>query len=407
MTQDNKVFCILPWIHTQIRQNGDVYPCCRVKHRFSYGSTLNNTMDQIWNSEEIKKVRVDMLAGTPQSFCDDCYTIEKLGSQSYRQMVNADFKDEFYRLEQTDQTGHLSNESIIYLDIRFSNVCNFKCRSCNPDSSNSWHDDYKKVHPDYQNDKRTHKLALDSKTVISDIEKYLPKIKKIYFAGGEPLLDENHYLLLEKLIELKRTDVELNYNTNLSHLNFKKWNAIALWKQFSFVKISASIDSIGPSLELIRKGAVWDDIKNNLHVIKSFLPTARLQIYPTLSVMNCYKITELIDYFLKKDFFKIPQQFEVNMLNDPDYINVSVLNRTEIDKLENHYKMYLQSITSICDPLVLSHFSEELERIIKFARHQDYTHLRNKFRVYTFILDGVRKEKTIDVLPELFNLLYE
>lgn len=407
VAKDNKVFCILPWIHAQIRQNGDVYPCCRVKHRVSYGSTLNQSMDEIWNSDEVKKIRRDMIAGKKQSFCEDCYTIEELGSESYRQTVNRDFKDEFYRLEQTDETGHLDNDSIIFLDIRFSNVCNFKCRSCNPDSSNSWHDDYKKLHPTYSNEKRTHKLVLDSKTAIADIEKYLPKIQRIYFAGGEPLLDENHYLLLEKLIALGRTDVNLNYNTNISHLTFKKWNALALWKEFQYVKVSASIDSVGPSLELIRKGAIWEDIRTNLMLIRKLLPAVRVQIYPTVSVMNCYKITELIEYFLKNDFFRIPGNFEVNMLNDPDYINIGILTPSEINHLEQHYKTYLETIKATTEAAVFKHLQDELERIIKFARHQDYSHLRSKFKTYTFILDNARKEKTVEILPELFSVLYE
>ena len=348
-----------------------------------------------------------MLEGKPQSFCNDCHTLEELGAQSYRQIVNADYKSELNRLEQTDPSGFLTNNDIIYLDIRFSNICNLKCRSCNPDSSNSWYEDYKHVHPDSPAGKKTYQVTVDSKTIFSDIEKRLPSIQKIYFAGGEPLLDENHYLLLEKLIELGRTDVLLSYNTNLSRLSFSKWNVLQLWQKFQFVRIGASLDSIGPSLELIRKGSNWREIQANISQIQELTPHVVLQIYPTVSVMNCFKMTELIDYFLKQDFFKTTQQFEINLLNDPDYLNICILNTDEIDQLEKKYDGYISSVRTRAEPGIINHLEAELKRVIKFARHQSLNHLRKAFKKYTFTLDQLRSERTVEVVPELLSVLYE
>ncbi len=406
MEKENKAFCILPWIHAQVRQNGDVYPCCRVKHRYSYGSTLEKPLAEIWNSDEIKKVRKEMLSGISQSFCSDCHTTEDLGSESYRQMVNKDYKNEASRIAQTAPDGHLDNNDIIYLDIRFSNVCNFKCRSCSPESSNSWFDEYQKIYKGTDVQKRTFKLS-ESKTALSDIEKLLPKIHKIYFAGGEPLLDENHYKLLEKLIELNRTDVHIFYNTNLSHLTFKNWKVLHLWKKFKFIKISASIDATGPALELVRKGAVWDDIVSNLVKIRTFNPEVMIQIYPTVSLMNCYLLPELIGYFIDHSYIKVVRNFELNLLNDPEYLNVSVLNSVEIESLAEKYRLFSESIKSKVSEEILSHIKSELSRVITFAKHQDLTQMRTAFKKFTFTLDKLRNEKTAQVIPELFNLLYE
>lgn len=406
MEQDNKAFCILPWIHAQVRQNGDVYPCCRVKHKYSYGSTLENPLSEIWNSPEVKKVRQEMLAGISQSFCSDCHTTESLGSESYRQMVNKDYKDEFERTKQTAADGHLSNSDIIYLDIRFSNVCNFKCRSCSPESSNSWFDEYQKLYQGTEVQKRTFKLS-DGKTALADIEKLLPKIHKIYFAGGEPLLDENHYKLLEKLIDLNRTDVHIFYNTNVSHLTFKKWNVLQLWKKFKYIKVSASIDATGPALELVRKGAVWDDIVGNLLKIRTFNPEVMIQIYPTVSVMNCFLLPELIQYFIEHSYINVVRNFELNMLNDPEYLNVSVLNKSEIENLAEKYRQFVSTIKDKVSAEILKHIEGELSRVISFAKHQDLTQMRTAFKKFTFTLDKLRNEKTAQVIPELFNLLYE
>lgn len=406
METDNKAFCILPWIHAQVRQNGEVYPCCRVKHSYSYGSTLEQPLNEIWNSKKIKKVRKEMMAGIPQSFCSDCHTAEKLGSESYRQRVNSNYKNEFLRVRQTNADGQLDNNNIIFLDIRFSNICNFKCRSCGPESSNSWYDDFQKIYKNSGAQKRTVRLT-ESKTVLADIEKLLPKIQKIYFAGGEPLIDENHYKLLEKLIALNRTDVVIYYNTNLSRLSYKNWSVLQLWKSFKDIKICASIDAVGGALELIRKGANWEDTKNNLAVVRVFNPEVMIQIYPTVSLMNCFLLPELINFFIDNSYIKLARNFELNILNDPEYLNVSVLTSNEINNLSDKYKMFVESINSKVTTDVLKHIESELMRVISYARNQDLTFHRTAFKKFTFTLDKLRGEKTVQLIPELFSILYQ
>ncbi|MEK6627162.1 MAG: twitch domain-containing radical SAM protein [Bdellovibrionota bacterium] len=404
--QENKALCILPWIHAQLRQNGEVFPCCRAQDWYSYGSTLTKTLDEVWNSEEIKKVRKEMLAGTAQSFCGDCYTTEKLGSQSYRQDMNKNYKDEFLRLEQTDPDGHLHNKDIIFFDIRFSNICNFKCRSCSPESSNSWYEDFKSIHQDWNEKKRVFKLSEGAFT-LADIERRLPQIQRIYFAGGEPLLDENHYKVLEKLIEIGRADIQISYNTNLSLLNYKNWSALKLWQKLKHVEIGASIDAIGPALGLIRKGANWEDIKNNLALIRLFNPKVSVRIYPTVSIMNCFLLPQLIGEFIESSYIKSSEHLKLNILNDPDYLNVSILTLDEIERMETEYNIFIKSIEDKVNAGLLKYIETELMGVVAYARHQNLTHLRPAFRKYTFMLDKLRNEKTVQVIPELFSVLYQ
>ena len=408
MNKPNKAFCILPWVHVQVRQNAELYPCCRISHGFSYGSIKEKTLDQVWNSEAAKKVRREMLAGIPQSFCTDCVKLEDFGSQSYRDVVNHEFKNEFSRITETDETGFLKNNTIPYLDLRFSNVCNLKCRTCNSENSTTWIDDEKKLNPAFSSTlASSHILKLKNinPEIINQLYEKLPAVSSIYFAGGEPLLDENHYLLLEKLIELGRTDVILSYNTNLSVLQFKKWNAIKLWQQFEHVQVSASIDAIGPALELIRKGADWNMIQKNLKLIKLFIPNSLIVIYPTISVLNCFNITTLIDYFLKHNYIQITRQIKFNILNEPEHLNVSLLDENKINRLEEHYRAFLQTIKADCSAEVFEYLTSELEVIVKFARSKNLQSFRPKFATETLNLDTIRNENTSVILPELAFIL--
>ena len=404
----NKAFCIMPWIHVQVRQNAELYPCCRISHGFSYGNIKDKTIDEVWNSETIKKVRREMLAGKPQSFCSDCVKLEDFGSVSYRNVINHEFKNEFTRIGETDEGGFLKNNTIPYLDLRFSNVCNLKCRTCNSESSSSWAEDEKKLNPE-----RTqapgfsyiYKLKNINPEIITQIYEKLSSVTSIYFAGGEPLLDENHYLLLEKLIELKRTDVIISYNTNLSVLKFKKWNALALWKQFEHVQVSASIDAIGPALELIRKGADWGEIQKNLKLIRLFLPNSLIVIYPTISILNCFKITELIDYFLKNNYIRIARQIKFNILNEPEHLNICLLTANEIKRLESHFNEFILGIRSSYSPAICDYLADELALIIKFARSNDLQNFRPIFAEETRKIDVIRNENSAQTLTELTAIL--
>ena len=143
-----------------------------------------------------------------------------------------------------------------YFDIRFSNICNFKCRGCSPILSSAWFEDHEKLFR-YKSTKP--KLIECSTGNASDklwqqLTELIPSIDEAYFAGGEPLIMEQHYKVLQTLLEYDRSDVVLAYNTNLSLTKYKNYDLISLWRQFKHVHVSISIDDIGARGEYFRKG---------------------------------------------------------------------------------------------------------------------------------------------------------
>lgn len=136
--KDKKNFCILPWIHSRIGQDGNVYPCCQMSYFYPYGNLADGSFSKAWNSDAAKEMRLAMLADRPFSVCESCRKVEASGLNSTRQKMNLQFEKDFYLTELTQNDGSLPYENLRFLDIRFSNSCNFKCRTCNSENSTAW-----------------------------------------------------------------------------------------------------------------------------------------------------------------------------------------------------------------------------------------------------------------------------
>ncbi|HHG83552.1 MAG TPA: hypothetical protein ENJ82_02285, partial [Bacteroidetes bacterium] len=124
--------CMMPWVHLHVTQTGHVTPCCQAPWQAerAFGSVNESAVAEIWNGNAIKKFRKNMLAGKPDPRCQACYDKEKDGFRSLRHVTNQDYGHHVDLLQATAPSGHLPEAKPIYLDIRFSNICNFKCRIC-------------------------------------------------------------------------------------------------------------------------------------------------------------------------------------------------------------------------------------------------------------------------------------
>ena len=148
LLDNSKVFCMAPWIQLHAQTNGKVAPCCMssIKNGNEIGDlNINPSLLDSWNSENMKKLRLDMLSGNKNSICDNCYDYEKLGRSTERHYYNRDFQNYFSRVKDTNSDGAVNNNTVPIIDIRFSNKCNYKCRICNSDYSTLWYDEELKL----------------------------------------------------------------------------------------------------------------------------------------------------------------------------------------------------------------------------------------------------------------------
>lgn len=225
---DKSTFCILPWIHTYMFANGEVSACCDQQTKLgSYTGDLQSTM----NLSQYKDLRKDLYNGVKNSRCSSCWNREQKQFPSmrteindyYKKIVNTEFVNE---LTDLDDFSLNDNFRLKYLDVRSSNLCNYKCRFCGLSLSSGWYQYLKqdkknsiiKKLKKYDNfDKKTGIITFDIS--LLKLEKHIPHIKLVTLAGGEPVMMPGTYMLLEEFIKQNRKDTEWNIVSNTSRLS--------------------------------------------------------------------------------------------------------------------------------------------------------------------------------------------
>jgi sulfatase maturation enzyme AslB (radical SAM superfamily) len=341
-------------------------------------------------------MRKNMLEDKPCSECKRCYDDESHGLFSMRNSSNKHFGH--YIKDVNDENPDFK---IRYWDVRFSNICNFKCRYCGPNFSSNWWEDKAAL---YGADKIGHDKFLHAGKNKDDIWEqmvpHLPYIEQIYFAGGEPLIMEEHYRLLKWLVENNRTDVRLIYNTNFSELKFKKQNVLDWWKKFDSVSVGASLDAMGPRAEYMRKGTIWFEIEDNRRMMLEICPNVDFYVSATVNVFNALHITDFHRDWADRGFIKA-QDFNINILNSPNYYRADMLPQQfkdiAVSKIED-------TIAWLADKDHLTRATSGYKGLISFLNGKDNNKFLQHFFQITDQLDSLRKEKFEDVFPEYGDL---
>jgi len=396
-----------PWIHLHAFPTGEAYPCCNTEMKSTIGNTKTQTIEEIWQSPEMQEVRTKMLAGEKIDGCRRCYEQEDSGFFSLRLSANKHFG---HHIALTDNSN--PDMKLIYWDIRFSNLCNLRCRSCGHFFSSNWYDDQAKIIADEKSkgwdkvwksdNSRINFAGKTENDIWEQLEPQIDNLEQVYFAGGEPLIMEEHYRLLNELIKRGRTDVRLVYNTNFSQLTYKKTNVLELWREFDSVSVGASLDAMGMHGEYIRKGTNWAQVEQNREQMLRVCPTVDFYISPTLSILNALHLPDFHRDWVEKGLLK-PQDLNVNILQDPPFYRIDVLPfQYKVDVQEK----YLEHIEWLKPKDNLRRATVGFESAIKFMMGDDKTNLLQQFKAKTAQLDKIRGENVLDAIPEL-GLLYE
>jgi organic radical activating enzyme len=366
------------------------------------GNCRENTLEEIWNSNKQKQLRKDMLNETFNSTCNRCYEQENNGFFSGRQSANKHHGHHIDRVKQTQLDGHVEKFEMTYWDIRFSNLCNLSCRSCGHIFSSSWYQDQAKLAGGDWKDRNTvlNYAGRTETDMWEQLEPHLDYVEQIYFAGGEPLLMEEHYRILEELVKRKRFDVRLIYNTNFTHTKLKSQSVFEYWKQFDSVAVGASLDDAGPRAEYIRKGTDWAVVENNRREMLAVCPGVDFYISPTLSIMNAWHLPDFHQDWVKKGLIKA-QDLNVNILQDPPCYRIDIATSEYKAQLATKFTDHINWLRGQ-DPL--SRATVGFESAIKFMMATDNTHLIDTFWRKTHELDVIRNENILDVIPELAAL---
>jgi len=405
---NKKTICAIPWMHLNFEPNGKVVPCCLTSHHnYFAGDLTTHSIEEIWNSNNMKKLRKEMMNGERPKICDTCFNKEDVTGASGRVYHNRDFPDVLEKIPSiTLEDGTCTEMDLKYWDFRFSNLCNYKCRSCGPRYSSAWVPDAKKLGLADQ-EKVWNIETVDKKTNFDFLEDQMGNVKRIYFAGGEPLLMDEHWHILDELVTNKRFDVKLSYNTNCSTLEYGKKNVIDYWKQWQLGKLEVwpSIDEIGERAELIRSGTVWSKVEENLKKLAKY-DNIILRPGMTIGAWNVRRIPVIINYLTDIGVIKrhplIYQyinynNFFFNLLDHPKHYHINILpddyrNET-IKELEAFIVEYNTKYNTDLNPIFTQIF-HELKQPFNLDAAKKFLHVSEQ-------VDKIRGEDIFATIPEM------
>jgi sulfatase maturation enzyme AslB (radical SAM superfamily) len=231
----------------------------------------------------------------------------------------------------------------------------------------------------------------------SQLMPHLDYVEQIYFAGGEPLMMEEHYNILDELERRGRFDVRLIYNTNFTHTKLKDREVFDYWRKFKSVAVGASLDAMGPRAEYIRKGTDWERVEHNRRSMLEQCPNVDFYISPTLSILNADHLPDFHKNWVEQGLIQA-QDLNVNILQDPAYLRIDIAPAEYKKRLTDQYQDHLAWLRPLDR---LNRATVGFESAVNFMMATDNTQLIPKFWDKTSELDGIRNENVLEVIPEL------
>ena len=419
-------FCVYPWMELLVGPSSNVRLCCIAEtavqdenHR-AYNFE-EDSLESYWNSYGLRQVRKKMLAGEKIKACEHCYHQESIGRTSYRQSFNKHWlesengKDILNRVEKSKKNNFRVEEPPLYMDIRPGNLCNLKCRMCNPGSSSKIYKEQKELlesHPqmtslietDYfkKNEKKFHNWY--KKKEIWDITyKWTKGIKQLYFTGGEPTLIKENWNLINYVIEKNYSkNIDLVFNINCTQAPSK---LLDTFKYFSNVTLSFSIDGYKETQEYIRYPSKWIEIEANIvKILKNGQKNVQFYFSPVVQVYNILSLVDFFNWVTElQQYYKTT--YSLIMCTSPRFLDIAILPKNikqeALYKIETYEKEYKGKDSFFLECL------NSVKNVLKTKESFDINkQLKNLYK-YTKILDQKRGNEFEKTFPELNQLLNE
>ena len=397
----SKTFCVLPFMHVATNASGNYRVCCnstpgKNQIRNSKGESMHLAKDDIesvWYSDFYQDLRKQLINGERPEMCQRCFSEEDAGVKSSRQSFN----EGWYR-EDIDIKVKPERMDVRYVDLRLGNLCNLRCRMCNPYASSQWVKEWNDVIDtaelvpnekldESETERLTNMNWFENPMVWQNISKIADSIEEIYLTGGEPTLATKQYDLFQYLHDNKLSaNIRLKYNTNLTNIPDQLvWH----WHRFKLIKINASIDAVGDLDRYVRNPSAWPKIEENFKKLRR-LRNTRMQIHSTIqtyNVLDLHKLYDWCDSIMFEDVF-------LNILNHPKCLNIRTLPKN------------LKEL--VCKRLENYQNRPKVKQMISYMLSEDWYDQRwNEFVAYTNALDKSRNENILELVPEFKNYWHD
>ena len=307
-----------PWTHTYLSPQTERRLCCASREpaqnfeqyidtKAGTGTYIPITLEQHWNSEHMRSVRKRMMAGETLPECEVCND-KLLNTDVYRSYFNSLFGHKYLQaVETTDETGYTSMEPVSW-DYRFSNLCNFKCRMCGDMLSSAWETEQKQhdmvnwhdpknswMRPEVKNQIEHFQSTQVEQEFAQAVEDH--RIEEVYWVGGEPLMYEQHWKYMQRIIELgDGKNVYARYNTNLSRVTYRGCDLYSdILSGLRDWQICASIDGTGTIGEYVRTGLNYPEwLENFKRGVSTATHRRQMRIDFTLTLPGMFEVVPII-----------------------------------------------------------------------------------------------------------------
>ena len=404
-----------PFTGLATREDGAICACCR---SHPVGFIQDTTLEDIWNNATMKRIRQQVLNDERPPECQPCFALEDQGVVSLRKRhISNAMPESRINLYPNALNALKEDYSMPFelptIELKLNNLCNLKCRMCHPMDSTSWNDwnevkeYYKKEdnimyaiveQHDLENKPHLDKFQDDPKWWDS-LEKLLPYFRRVEFAGGEPLMDPQHYRILDMLAPYGH-QIEIKYATNLSMLGKSNRTVWEYWPKFKSVAVNVSIDGIGTSYEYVRGNASWAELINNIKQIQAIPNISRIVGAVTVQVSNVLVLDKIIEYFLDD----LGIVFHSHRVEYPKLLSAQVLPRElqvlavtklrAINERLEEFKMIKQH------PELLKYTRGQIQDNINYLLARDQSDKWTDCVEFNRRLDKTRNQSFIDVTPE-------
>lgn len=351
-----------------ITESGQMRPCCKLdasKINSWQTVSISDGIDAYHGNPGLKDLKDWFIQGIKPDACHRCWTAESHGMVSHRELLD-------------DNIG----PGLGRFDLTLGNLCNLKCRICNPEESSR----YIKEWSDLFGESAQLVDMISDQSQMDTMAALAMQADLINISGGEPLLITKHFSILEQLIDGGRAPfTSLQYHTNGTvPINM---HMLDVWSRFKNVEITFSIDGTGKRFEYNRHPAAWTDVENNIRdLIIRKTGNVSASINTTLSVFTVDGLVELFDW---ANGMGLPPP-HLHILRSPSVFQASVLplalrQRLKLDLLRQKH-LRAKTAIGILD--------------------EDATHLLPALRQRITIQDKYRNESFADVFPDLASHIF-
>jgi organic radical activating enzyme len=439
LDQKGRGFCAAKWTQVTIHLGTGLTHSCHHPNPHKIGlAELRNNPSALHNTQHKKRARKQMLEGERPSECDYCWKIEDNSSSFSDRVFKSSESWSAPYIEEIKEYGWRGNYNPKYVEVSFSNVCNFKCAYCGPQFSSKWVNEINKngaykLSYDY-NDTEHLKKKNEMPIHHNDFNPYVeafwkwfpdlyPDLHTFRVTGGEPLLSSDTFKLLEYIQNNHEVNPNLSLaiNTNLGvsdDIIDRFVNIIEDLTENNKVKefiVFTSIEATKSQAEYLRYGLDTSKFWTNVEKILSKLPKVTINIMSTYNALSVFTYDDLIDrvFDLKRKYQNNERywvsaiQLDTSYIRHPKHLSVKILE-------DDHKELILQSAKKMLyygmKEFTHDNYGFSTVEIQKLKRTYDYAISTDDFDVETNRKDFVkfvdqydkrRKLNFLDTFPQL------